>query len=603
MSEAEASIDDRVSFIVAEAVLSVVRKRIEGFADDAAAWEAFIRWRGEGEAEYLRRVRAGGKYIFYTLLQDLYVFAEEKCGAEVGLEVGRELTIELLRRHLPDLLQATAFTSGTLAEQIGWLVERFLGGSTGEVYRLSRETKDGGKRIEMTIAFRHPAKLTGGLQQAGHRPEEAFRRSFQTVHGALAALLEKAVHGHQPDQLRADRKELEGRFTLELSETNRFHYEGFIEILLDYVRRLHERSRAESDLFTAEGALCSGRAMRSVWERIRKASASGETVVLCGESGTGKSYFARIIHAMSGRRDGPIVEVGLTSDVGADNLIQSNLFGHVRGAFTGADEEKHGLFALADGGTLFLDEIGDASLELQAKLLRVLETKRFKMLGGVRDVEVDVRILAATNRDLQEEVRAGRFREDLFYRLNVIRIDLPPLRRRPEDIPALAERLLDRIGADANRPDLRLPEETMDVLASCPWPGNIRQMENALRRAVALSESPDILPADLPPEILEAGPPPPRDGKAPAPALDADALARMLAEAPRTAGEASFDWPGHVDHWKREFMRALINHHRGNLARIAEHWDRASPHTLLKWIREAGLEEELQAAREGRSSA
>ncbi len=230
----------------------------------------------------------------------------------------------------------------------------------------------------------------------------------------MQALLERTVRGMESGQLERRLRSLSGEFLLHLTGRNRFHYENIIDLLLSYVRRLGERRpRAAAG---AAAATSASPAMATALDGIAKAAACEETVLLCGESGTGKSYYARHIHRTGARRDGPFVEVGITADVGSENLVQSNLFGHARGAFTGAEEEKHGLFALADGGTIFLDEIGDASPEVQAKLLRVIETKSFRMLGGLDDIRADVRILAATNRDLEALVGDGRFREDLFYR-------------------------------------------------------------------------------------------------------------------------------------------------------------------------------------------
>jgi DNA-binding NtrC family response regulator len=308
-----------------------------------------------------------------------------------------------------------------------------------------------------------------------------------------------------------------------------------------------------------------------------------------------------VIHRMSKRRDGPLVEVGLTSDVGSDNLIQSNLFGHVRGAFTGAAEEKYGLFALADGGTIFLDEIGDASLELQAKLLRVLDTKSFKMLGGIEDRKVDVRIIAATNRDLARLVREGGVREDLYYRLNVIQVELPPLRDRLEDIPALVVRLFEKVCRDAGVQGKSLSDEALGLLCSFDWPGNIRQMENALRYAVAFADGTEITAEDMPEPVQEAPVARKKGPGKPAVAggavVDSEALRRVLDTVPPAPNAQSFDWPGHVDHARREYMKVLIEHCNGNLSEVARHWDRSSERTLLKLIREFGLEDELQAAR------
>jgi DNA-binding NtrC family response regulator len=596
MGERLASFDDRESFVVAEAALNVVRNRTEEYPDEGAVWDAFIRGRGKDDAEYLRRIREGGKVIFYSLVQDLHAFAEKECGTHIAEEVGEALTAELLRRHLPDLLQAMMGLTGPLPEKILWLIRRFLSGTTGEIYVLEQELDAGGKVLNLGLAYRFEKEMREYLERAGHNPEDAFRRSFLVVRGALLSLAGRTISGFDAGRVESELSGLRGRMTLHFSDENRFNYEEFIDILLDYVRALRSQGAAAVTPAGGEDAAAASPAMQSAWERIRKASRSGETVLLCGESGTGKSFYARKIHRISPRSDGPFVEVGLTSDVGSDNLIQSNLFGHVRGAFTGAGDEKRGLFSLAHGGTIFLDEIGDASPELQAKLLRVLETKRFKMLGGVEDIGVDVNVIAATNRDLPALVESGSFRQDLYYRLNVIQIEIPALRDRREDIPPLLLGLFEKIARDTGKPEKRLSAEAKRILCSTAWPGNVRQMENALRHALAMSEGEEITPADLPPLVLSEAGPAPETGPV---VVNRGALRSALSETRPAEGAPSHDWAGHVNHARREYLRALIEHHGGNLSRVAEHWDRSSENTIRKLVREFGLEEELGAARKG----
>ncbi|MHC4780851.1 MAG: sigma 54-interacting transcriptional regulator, partial [Planctomycetota bacterium] len=544
------------------------------------------------------------KYIFYALTQDLMEFAESECGEPMGNQVGARLTQEILRRHLPDLLQATMFRAGSLPAQIMWLMEQLVAGTAGEVYLVTSETRLEEKILAMTVEYRHREQMKEYLKKSGHNPERAFLQSMGTIEGVVLSILNTILYGFEKAHIKIKIAELKGTLLLSFTEDSRFHYEQFIEILLGYVQKLHQRKQKTEEPLSAESAVCTSPAMHPVWERILKASTSNETVVLCGESGTGKSYFARLVHKLSGRYDGPFVEVGLTSEVGSENMIQSNLFGHVRGAFTGAEDEKHGLFALAHGGTIFLDEIGDASPELQAKLLRVLEAKSFKMLGGLDDIEVDVRIITATNRDLQQMVKEGTFREDLYYRLNVIRIDLPPLRERVDDIPILLRRLLEKVALDAEKEGKSLSDETVGLLCRYPWPGNIRQMENALRYAVALSDKPEIEPKDLPQEIAEevsqiqaAG-----GGAFCADQIVDGTAVRTALACPPPDGTPSFRYAGHVNRAKREFLEVLIDHFGGNLSRITGHWDRSSEHTLLKMVREYGLEDRLAEARkEGRT--
>jgi transcriptional regulator with PAS, ATPase and Fis domain len=223
-------------------------------------------------------------------------------------------------------------------------------------------------------------------------------------------------------------------------------------------------------------------------------------VLLQGESGTGKELIAKAIHLNSPRRDHSFVPVN-TGSMPPD-LLESTLFGHVKGAFTSAIASKKGLFEIADRGTLFLDEIGTMGLDTQSKILRVLQDRKFMHLGGVHEIQVDVRIIAATNVDLKQQVREGKFREDLFYRLNVITIDLPPLLERKEDIPLLATFFLDKYSRENERPVRRLTPETLRPLLAYSWPGNVRELENVIERAVVLSTGAEIGPELLPDQIV-----------------------------------------------------------------------------------------------------
>jgi DNA-binding NtrC family response regulator len=239
--------------------------------------------------------------------------------------------------------------------------------------------------------------------------------------------------------------------------------------------------------------------MLRLFDLIAQVSPSRSTVLIQGESGTGKELIAKAIHANSPRKDRPFVPVN-TGAVPSE-LLESTLFGHVKGAFTSAVTAKKGLFEVANGGTLFLDEIGTMGMDMQAKILRVLQDRRFMHLGGVQEIQVDVRIIAATNVNLHDAVRAGRFREDLFYRLNVISLELPPLRSRREDIPLLAAHFL-KFYADENGTEIRsLSPEAMRIIMDYEWPGNVRELENAMERGVVLSTSrtisPDLLPTQL----------------------------------------------------------------------------------------------------------
>ena len=243
--------------------------------------------------------------------------------------------------------------------------------------------------------------------------------------------------------------------------------------------------------------------IRSVFEIIAQAAPSRATILVSGESGTGKELVARAVHANSPRAGRPFVTVNSGSL--PPDLLESNLFGHVKGAFTGAVTTKKGLFEIADHGSIFFDEIGTVPLETQAKLLRVIQEREFRRLGGVDTIKVDVRIIAATNVDLQQMVEEGSFREDLYYRLHVIAIELPPLRDRREDVPLLARNFLTRYGKENNKPDLELTPEAMQLLEAYHWPGNVRELENVIERAAVLTAKRRIGP-ELIPEVVKASP-------------------------------------------------------------------------------------------------
>ena len=235
----------------------------------------------------------------------------------------------------------------------------------------------------------------------------------------------------------------------------------------------------------------------------RKVAASPSAVLIRGESGTGKELLAAAIHRASPRAARPFVKVHCAAL--SQSLLESELFGHVKGAFTGADRDRVGRFEQANGGTLFLDEIGDINLEVQTKLLRVLQEMSFERVGSSQPITVDVRILAATHQDLEALIRAGRFREDLYYRLNVICLHIPALRERREDIFELAVYFLNLHAQRIGKPVTHLEPEAVEALAAYDWPGNIRELENVLERAVVLADGPAITVDDLPPELRQAG--------------------------------------------------------------------------------------------------
>jgi DNA-binding NtrC family response regulator len=281
------------------------------------------------------------------------------------------------------------------------------------------------------------------------------------------------------------------------------------EKLLADIRAAVGRRRAEEEVvhlkralkqrYSFENIVGKSEAMLRIFDMVAQVAPSRSTILLQGESGTGKELIAKAIHMNSTRRDRPFVPVN-TGSVPAD-LLESTLFGHVKGAFTSAIASKKGLFEVADRGTLFLDEIGTMGLETQAKILRVLQDRRFMHLGGVNEIQVDVRIIAATNVDLKQQVKEGKFREDLFYRLNVITIDLPPLRQRKNDIPLLVYHFAEKFARENNKPALRITPEVLRPLMDYDWPGNVRELENVVERAVVLANGPaltvDLLPDNI----------------------------------------------------------------------------------------------------------
>ncbi|HXM59516.1 MAG TPA: sigma-54 dependent transcriptional regulator [Terriglobales bacterium] len=281
------------------------------------------------------------------------------------------------------------------------------------------------------------------------------------------------------------------------------------EKLLADVRAAVARHRAEEEnvqlkralkqRYNFENIVGKSEPMLKIFDLVAQVAPSRSTVLLQGESGTGKELIAKAIHLNSPRRDRPFVPVN-TGSMPPD-LLESILFGHVKGAFTSAIASKKGLFEIADRGTLFLDEIGTMSLDTQSKILRVLQDKKFMHLGGIHELQVDVRIIAATNVDLKQQVREGKFREDLFYRLNVITIDLPPLRQRKEDIPLLAGFFLNRYSQENERPTRRITPEALRPLLTYSWPGNVRELENVIERAVVLSAGVEVGPELLPDQI------------------------------------------------------------------------------------------------------
>jgi DNA-binding NtrC family response regulator len=272
-------------------------------------------------------------------------------------------------------------------------------------------------------------------------------------------------------------------------------------------RRVEEENeqlkRALKQRYSFEQIVGKSESMLKIFDLVGQVASSRSTVLIQGESGTGKELIAKAIHANSPRKNHPFVPVN-TGSMPAD-LLESTLFGHVKGAFTSAVSSKKGLFEVADGGTIFLDEIGTMSLETQAKILRVLQDRKFMHLGGIQEIQVDVRVIAATNIDLHLLVREGKFREDLFYRLNVITVDLPPLRSRTEDIPLLVGHFFEKFARENGKPLAHISPEALRPLMDYGWPGNVRELENVIERAVVLSNGPAVGIELIPDHIVGRG--------------------------------------------------------------------------------------------------
>ena len=291
-------------------------------------------------------------------------------------------------------------------------------------------------------------------------------------------------------------------------------------------------------------------AMIDVFKMIETVARTNSTILLTGESGTGKGLVAQAIHFHSLRRDKPMVS--LNCGAMPEALLESELFGHMRGAFTSADTNKKGLLEIAEKGTIFLDEIGEMTAVMQVKLLRVLQERRFRRVGGLDEVQADIRVIAATNQDLTKAVADGRFREDLYYRINVIPIALPPLRERREDIPLLADHFLAKYAGQMGKSIAGIAHSTLELLMLHDWPGNIRELENVIERAVALEATPTVLPESLPPSLRTAAAP--RNGGSPGEPLPA----------------RGFDLEAHVKEIERGYIAEALQRAGGVQVKAAE---------------------------------
>jgi two-component system, NtrC family, response regulator AtoC len=339
-------------------------------------------------------------------------------------------------------------------------------------------------------------------------------------------------------------------------------------------RKMEDRVEAGSRTAAPSSRLVGGsEAARALRRSIEKIARTDATVLITGESGSGKEVVAREIHALSPRADEPFVAVNIGGI--HENLMESELFGHEKGAFTGAEARKIGLFELAGSGTLFLDEIGEMPPPLQVKLLRVLQDRKIRRLGGVRDIPVGARILSATNKDVEAMVREGRFREDLYYRLNVLRVEVPPLRDRLDDVPSLADHILEKLKLRMKRSEARLGEGAVEALASYSYPGNVRELENILERALIYGEGDEIRPADL--ELASGGRSRREDSSEP--------VAEERIAAPEGPSPAD---PASLDSLERDAIKRALERWKGNRSRAADELG-ISRRTIQNKIKRYGL--------------
>jgi DNA-binding NtrC family response regulator len=350
-------------------------------------------------------------------------------------------------------------------------------GSAGEALEKLREADYGVVLSDVKMPGKTGIEMVGDLRRLRPETPVILMTAFGSIDSAVQAMRAGACdYITKPFELEAVLLTVERAFERRaLEEENR------------RLRRAVDRTGSLGELIGQSPA------MREIFALIRRVAHGRSSVLITGESGTGKELVARTLHFHGARADKGFIPINCTAI--PEGLLESELFGHVRGAFTGAHTSKRGLFEKANGGTLFLDEIGDMGLGLQSKLLRVLQDQEIRPVGGTQTVKVDVRIVAATNRDLEAEIAAGRFREDLYYRLNVIPIHIPPLRERPEDIPALVDSFVRKHAGGERR---LVTQAAMDRLKAQPWRGNARELENVIERALALSDHAEIGPDDLP---------------------------------------------------------------------------------------------------------
>ena len=369
---------------------------------------------------------------------------------------------EIIREALEALLSVEGYDVATAAT------------ATRGLEQLSTRSFDA-VLLDLMLPDRNGLEVLDDIRRLDDELPVVMITAFGTIESAIAATKQGAFH-YFPKPFKNDEVLAVLRNAIERRRLVREN------------RALRDQLRSGAHRF--DDIIGGGRAMKVVYDLVARAAPSRATVLIQGESGTGKELVARAFHRRSARADKPFITVN-SGNLPPD-LLESNLFGHVKGAFTGAVYPKKGLFELADKGTIFFDEIGNIPLETQAKLLRVIQEREFMRLGGVDIIKVDVRIIAATNVSLRAMMQAGSFREDLFYRLNVITIEIPPLRDRKEDIPVLVQHFLDKFATESHKRGLILTAAALDRLMAYDWPGNVRELENVIERAVVLSTEREI---------------------------------------------------------------------------------------------------------------
>ncbi|HBO84819.1 MAG: Fis family transcriptional regulator [Deltaproteobacteria bacterium GWC2_42_11] len=338
---------------------------------------------------------------------------------------------------------------------------------------------------------------------------------------------------------------------------------------LEHKRLEEENNALRSDIKKHYNIIGKSKAIEAIRSQIERVASSNSWVLISGENGTGKELVARNIHLLSSRKDKPFVEVNCAAI--PEELIESELFGHERGAFTGAVSQKTGKFELADGGSIFLDEIGDMSLRTQAKVLRVLQEQKFERVGGTQTIEVDVRVIAATNKNLLEEIQKGSFREDLYYRLNVIPFHIPPLRERREDINMFTEYYLQEFERETTKGKKEVTKDAVALIERYNWPGNVRELKNLIERLVIMTPSDIITPADLPSYIT----------------TDAvEEIQQITSQAKDTLKEARKDF-------EREFILKKLEEFGGNIAKTADAIGIERSH-LYRKIKDYGIEAKVE---------